>query len=111
MLKEITARVSIGDEAVAKITYETNEKSEYGKRLARLVLDEYVGYVDIIGEDEGSRWEVCFTSGDKEIAFISTSDEKEILVDIDGELVDAIEHTASDRATVMWKWMAQEGWY
>ena len=111
MSRAITARVTIGDEAVAKITYETNEKSEYGKRLARLVLDEYVGFVDIISEDEDDRWEVRFTDGDSEISFINTSDEEELLVDVDGEFVDAINYTASDRASVMWKWMAQEGWY
>ena len=111
MSREITARVTIGDEAVAKITYETNEKSEYGKRLARLVLDEYVGFVDIISEDENRRWEVRFTGSDSELSFINTSDEEELLVNVDGVLVDAINYTASDRTSVMWKWMAQEGWY
>lgn len=110
--KQITARISIGIEPIGKVTYETSEKSELGKRLARLTLDEIVGFVSIISETEDESWEVRFTDEDgDELIFTSVPGSDKICVEQDDKEPCVIKHTASNRTASMWTWMKQKGWY
>lgn len=110
MKKTIAARVYIAGRAVAKATYEAHDNNYYGKRLARLVLDEIAGFTKEIAENES--WAVTYTDEDAaEIAFTSTDKANAVNVEVEGEVVDTIDGSAYERVEAMWSWLKERGWY
>lgn len=109
--KQITARMYIGGNPVSKAIYETGADSTYGKKIARLVLDEFIGFVRLTARDDGASWIITFTDGESEIAFSSTDKEFDISVEVDGEQTDTIGYHTIGTTEAMWNWMETRGWY
>ena len=112
MGKTITARIYIGNEPISKVEYKTRNDSRYGNRLARLTLDEFVGFTKGIAEDNAESWTVTYTDGEEELAFVSTDNPDKIDIEINGELVETIiQYSGRGREEVMWGWLKAIGWY
>lgn len=113
--KTIVARISIAGKPTGKVTYETKEDSFHGKQLARLVLDEFVGFTRNIAHDKNGKaesWVITYTDGDSELAFASLPNSFEVAVEIDGERVDTVSDAVSiARTNRMWDWLEERGWH
>ena len=110
MGKAITARIYIGGDPVSKVEYKTGENSEYGKRLARLALDEFVAFTKVAAEPEHS-WAVTYTDGEEELAIVSTDNIDEMDVEINGEKTETIHSYGIRRTEAVWDWLRERGWY
>lgn len=115
MGKKITARIYISGDPVSKVTYQTSENSFYGKQLARLVLDEFVGFTQNVAYDSNGNaesWAITYTDGDSELAFTSLTNTHEVGVEIDGERVGTVDDAYRiERTEKMWEWLRKRGWY
>ena len=112
MGKSITARIYIGGDPISKVEYKTSNGNKYGYRLARLTLDEFVGFAKRIAEDEAESWTVTYTDGEEELAFVGTDNLDKIDIEVDGELTETItEYVGRGKEEVMWEWLRERGWY
>lgn len=115
MGKTITARIYISGEPISKVEYKTSENSAHGKQLARLVLDEFVGFTQNVAYDSNGKaesWAIAYTDGDSELAFTSLANALEVEVEIDGERVGVVDDAYRiERTEKMWEWLRKRGWY
>ena len=115
MSKAITARIYMGGKPISKVEYKTGENSKHGKKLARLVLDEFVGFTQNVAYDSNGKaesWAITYTDGDSELAFTSLANTLEVGVEIDGERVGAVDDAyRTERTEKMWEWLRKRGWY
>lgn len=109
--KTIVARTYIAGEPIGKFTYDTNENNELGKKMARLFLDELVGYVRAMRDDEKASWAITYTDGEEELTYRNGRTKDDIVIEIDGERSRQINAYTSERTQVMWQWLAERGWY
>lgn len=108
-MKTITARLYASGSPLGRMTYETGEHNDLGKKMARVFLDEIVDWVRNICDKEPS-WAVTFTDGDSELAFTSADKRTEMNIEIDGEAIGKANINTTFKATVMWDWMREKGW-
>ncbi len=108
--KNIVARMYIGGTPVGKVTYETDTDIRDGKRLARLVLDEFADFTCTMSD--GKSWAITYTDGEDEFAFSSAGNPYDVDVEINGEKIDTLENVYSaQRTESMWSWLREKGWY
>ena len=110
MGKKITARIYIGGEPVSKVEYKTGENNRYGKKLARLVLDEFAAFTKVAAEADDASWSVTYTDGADEFAF-SSNLRNGIDVERNGEVIEILDDNYVRSTKAMWTWLAERGWY
>lgn len=111
MGKAITARIYIGGEPISKVEYKTGENSKYGKKLARLVLDEFLSFTKTMAEGDAMSWAITYDDGEEEFAFVSTDNQDRIGVEINGEPTETFSRYGIRSTEAMWEWLAERGWY
>ena len=108
--KIIVARMYIDGTPVGKVTYETNTDIRDGKRLARLVLDEFADFTCTMSD--GKHWAITYTDGEDEFAFSSAGNQYNVDVGMNGEKIGTLEDVYSAKRTEsMWSWLQEKGWY
>lgn len=110
-MKTITARMYAEGSPLGRVTYETGEHNDLGKKMARLFLDDIVDWVRNICNTQAVSWAVTFTDGESEIAFTSTKKRNVILIDVNGEPVGQADLNTTMRADAMSEWLGKKGWY
>ena len=111
MGKTITARLYIGGESIGRVTYETRKDSKCGSKIARLVLDEFTSFTKTVAEAEDESWAVTYTDGEEEFAFVSTRNEDEMEIEINGKVVEVMPTDTVRKVEAMWDWLRERGWY
>ena len=105
--KTITARTYVGGTPMAKVTWETNDGSELGKKFVRLTVDEITSWMRTVIVPVGVSWAVTYTDGYEELSFGADDTDADVEVKIDGESVG----TTNNITTTMWDWLETKGWY
>lgn len=103
--RTITVLTALGGQVSGKSVWSMNDSA--GQSIARMVIDDIVGYAKIKADQHKVSFDVSISDGQHELLFTGTHDSEDIKCYMDGKPQEALE-SASDRFSEVCEFVGYE---